>query len=95
LEKLLDEVISIEDVKAYKPHGRAYQQVVDRFGLPAERICFVSSNGWDVHGAAVFGFRVIWANRTRRTRDMLPSEVDYEVGSLADLPTIFEQARAA
>lgn len=95
LEALLDEVISIEDVKAYKPAGRAYRQVVDRFGLPPERICFVSSNGWDVHGAAVFGFRVIWANRTKKPRDMLPSEFDYEVGSLADLPTIFEKARAA
>lgn len=93
LEKLLDEVISIEDVKAYKPHGHAYQQVVDRFGLPAERICFVSSNGWDVHGAAVFGFRVVWANRTRRPRDTLPSEFDYEVSSLGDLPTIFEVSR--
>ena len=95
LENLLDEVISIEDVQAYKPHGRAYQQVVDRFRLPKDQICFVSSNGWDVHGAAVFGFRVVCANRLQRPRDMLPSEFDYEVRSLADLPTIFEGARAA
>ena len=29
------------------------------------QIVFVSSNRWDVMGAAAFGFRTLWVNRTR------------------------------
>jgi 2-haloacid dehalogenase len=89
VQDLFDDVISIEDIGLYKPHPRAYQLAVDRLGLPAERICFISSNGWDVHGAAVFGFRVAWVNRDKRPLDILPGEIDYEIRSLAELPKLF------
>ena len=87
-ETLLDDVISIETVGIYKPHPKAYQLAVDRLGLPAERICFLSSNGWDVHGAAAFGFRVVWVNRYDLQPDILPGEPDYETKTLKELPTL-------
>ena len=37
--------------------------VTDRFALRPEEIVFVSSNRWDVMGAAAFGFRALWVNR--------------------------------
>lgn len=86
MKQLFDDVISIEEVGVYKPHPRAYQMVVDHLGLPADRICFISSNGWDVHGAAVFGFRVVWVNRNQRPPDILPGEFDYEIPMLSELP---------
>src|SRR3546814_9526872 len=54
----LDAVLSVEEVGIYKPDARVYQLAVDRLGMPAERICFISSNAWDVAGAAHFGFKV-------------------------------------
>src|SRR3546814_11398087 len=62
----LDAVLSVEEVGIYKPDARVYQLAVDRLGVPADRICFVSSNAWDVAGAAHFGFKVAWCNRDRK-----------------------------
>jgi 2-haloacid dehalogenase len=88
LSDLLDAVISVDPVRTYKPHPTVYQLAVDRLKLPAERICFLSANYWDVSGAALFGFRVIWVNRTGDTPDPLPGEPDYEIESLAALPAL-------
>jgi 2-haloacid dehalogenase len=33
------------------------------FGVPPEETLFVSSNRWDVAGAAAFGFMPLWVNR--------------------------------
>ena len=35
----------------------------DVFGLSAKNILFVSGNGWDVCGAAWFGYTTFWINR--------------------------------
>ena len=58
LTNLFDAVLSIEEVGIFKPDPRTYQLAVDRLEVPAERICFVSTNAWDAAGAAYFGFRV-------------------------------------
>ena len=58
LTNLFDAVLSIEEVDIFKPDPRTYQLAVDRLEVPAERICFVSTNAWDAAGAAYFGFRV-------------------------------------
>lgn len=65
----LDAVFSVDAVRAFKPHPAVYQLVVDHFGVAPGRIAFVSSNGWDATGAAEFGCRVFWCNRTN-----LPAE---------------------
>jgi len=68
---LLDLVLSIEDVGIYKPDPRVYQLAVDRLGVDKERICFVSSNGWDAMGASAFGFQVAWVNRAGQVPETL------------------------
>src|SRR5262245_12585317 len=50
-----DAVLSVEAVGIFKPHPSVYRLAVERLGAAAERICFVSSNGWDIAGAAHFG----------------------------------------
>lgn len=86
LGALLDQVLSVEEVGVYKPHHRVYELACRRLGLPAERICFVSSNGWDAAGAAHFGFAAIWANRGGAPRERLPGTPAAEITSLAALP---------
>jgi 2-haloacid dehalogenase len=60
---LLDATFSVESVGAYKPDRRVYALVSGHYGVPAERLIFVTSNGWDATGAAAFGMRVAWCNR--------------------------------
>ena len=81
-----DQVLSVESVGVYKPHPSVYQLAVDRLGAAVVRICFVSSNGWDIAGAAQFGFRTIWINRTREPRERLPAGPELELGDLLELP---------
>jgi 2-haloacid dehalogenase len=85
---LLDQVLSVEAVGIYKPHPRVYQLAVDRLGVPTRRICFLSSNGWDVAGASQFGFRAVWINRTGEPRDRLPAGPELELRDLVALPQV-------
>ena len=60
---LLDAVISVDSIRMYKPRPEVYALVTARFAMRPEEIAFVSSNRWDVMGAASFGFRTLWVNR--------------------------------
>jgi len=40
-------------------HISVYQLVIARFKVVPEKICFLSSNGWDAFSAKDFGFRVL------------------------------------
>lgn len=83
---LLDHLLSVEEVGIYKPHPSVYALAVERLGVAPDRICFLSSNGWDAAGAAQFGFRVVWVNRYRQPREMLPAGPEAEIGDLSALP---------
>lgn len=67
LGRLIDRVITVEGTGFYKPRPEVYQHA---FRLSGESepgaIVFVSSNRWDVAGAANFGFTPIWVNRAHR-----------------------------
>lgn len=86
LTERLDAILSVEEAGIFKPHPSTYRLAVDRLGVAAEAICFVSSNGWDVAGAAAFGFRVAWLNRMGRTAERLPAGPDVEMRGLDALP---------
>jgi 2-haloacid dehalogenase len=80
-----DALLSVEAVGIFKPHPSVYRLPVERLGVAAARICFVSSNGWDIAGAAHFGFRAVWVNRAREPRERLPAGPEIELGDLAAL----------
>jgi 2-haloacid dehalogenase len=90
--ELFDAVLSVEEAGVYKPHPRVYQLAVDRLGVPAGEIAFLSSNGWDAHGAAAFGMRAIWCNRYRQPQERLPGAPEHEITSLAALPRLLGHA---
>ena len=60
LERLLDDALSVDAVRRFKPDPAAYQLACEESGVEAARIGFVTANGWDAAGAARFGFRVAW-----------------------------------
>ena len=59
----LDAVLSVDPIRIYKPRREVYALVTDAFGIAPSEVSFVSSNRWDVMGAAAFGFTCIWVNR--------------------------------
>jgi 2-haloacid dehalogenase len=59
-----DAILSVEAVRMYKPRPEVYALVTGRFSIKPDEVVFVSSNRWDVMGAAAFGFRPLWVNRS-------------------------------
>jgi len=84
----LDAVLSVEAVGRYKPHPEVYALASARFGVTPGAIGFVSGNGWDVAGAAAFGFRVAWVNRAGAPRERLPAGPAAVIASLAEVATL-------
>lgn len=69
LDDRLDAVLSVEDVGIFKPDPSVYRLVLERFSVAPGDVSFQSSNGWDVAGAAAFGFDVVWINRKGLPRE--------------------------
>jgi len=90
-----DAVLSVDEVRIYKPAPQVYQLAVDRLRVPKEAIGFVSSNGWDALGARSFGFRVYWINRLKAPVDRLGFEPDAILESLGNLPDLLVPRRPA
>jgi len=80
-----DAVLSVDEVKVFKPAPEVYQLAVDRLGVSRESIGFVSSNCWDALGAKSFGFRVFWINRLKAPVDRLGFQPDAIVSSLDEV----------
>ncbi|MFY9781477.1 MAG: haloacid dehalogenase type II [Candidatus Baltobacteraceae bacterium] len=78
-------VLSVDAVRAFKPHPHVYRSAVERLGLPRERIGFVSSNGWDATGAAEFGFRVVWCNRAGLPAETMGTRPERTIANLTEL----------
>jgi 2-haloacid dehalogenase len=56
-------VVSVEEVRAYKPHPAPYHRAVELLELPADRVTLVAAHGWDVLGAQAAGLRAVWVDR--------------------------------
>ena len=61
----LDAVLSVDRLRIYKPRPEVYALVTEAFSVAPAAVVFVSSNRWDVMGAAAFGFRTAWINRAK------------------------------
>lgn len=83
-------VISVDEVKLYKPSPKVYQLAPRKMTMNKEEILFVSSNSFDVIGAKSFGFRVCWINRTGAPLDPLGPKPDLVMGSVDELRTTLQ-----
>ena len=78
-----DALISVDEVKVYKPAPQVYELAVKKLGT--SDIGFVSSNCWDALGAKSCGFTVFWINRTNAPVDRLGFKPDEVLTSLDEI----------
>ncbi len=90
LEPAFSHVISVDEVKTYKPSAAAYQLAVKKMGVPAANIGFVSSNFFDVAGAKAYGFRTHWVNRSGAAAEELGVTPDTTLRTLSDLVSLLK-----
>ena len=89
LDEAFSHVISVDEVKTYKPSTATYQLAVKKMGSEAASIGFISSNFFDVAGAKAFGFRSYWVNRTAIPAEELGVTPDATLESLTSLVDLF------
>jgi 2-haloacid dehalogenase len=80
LGSTFDAVLSVDELRIYKPHPSVYQLAVDRLGVAKDQVAFISSNFWDATGATAFGFRTFWINRSGAQ----PDELGYRPAAVLD-----------
>lgn len=80
-----DAVISVDELRIYKPWPAVYALVTRRLGVEPAEVGFVSSNFWDIAGATSFGFRTFWINRSAAVRDELGQQPYREISGLDEL----------
>lgn len=85
IQHYFETVLSVDAVRRYKPDPSVYALATKYFGATPSELIFVSSNSWDICGAASCGFLTAWCNRSQAVFDELGYFPKIEVGSLDEL----------
>ena len=85
LEKMFDDIFSIEEVGIYKPDAKVYDMPIKKYKVLKNEVAFLSANTWDVSGAGNFGLNAIWVNRNKNIFDKLDYIPHNEINNLNEL----------
>jgi 2-haloacid dehalogenase len=78
-------VLSTDRVRAAKPSPRAYDLGPSALGMRRDEIAFVAFAGWDVAGAAWYGYPTAWLNKSNAPGEELgvaPRVVAADLGTI-------------
>jgi 2-haloacid dehalogenase len=86
IRDLLDDVISVEEVKVFKASPRVYNLAAERMKVTNPELGFVSANNWDAVAGVSAGLRTFWIQRTAGdTPEELGFQPDTVIKALTDL----------
>ena len=85
LEKMFDDIFSVEEVGIYKPDAKVYDMPIKKYEVAKNEVAFLSANTWDVSGAGNFGLNAIWVNRNKNIFDKLDYIPHNEINNLNGL----------
>jgi len=85
LDKLFDDIFSIEEVGIYKPDSRVYDLPIKKYKIKNSEVMFLSANTWDVSGGGNYGYQSIWVNRNNNIFDNLDFKPKLEIKNLSGL----------
>ncbi len=86
LDGYLDDLVSADEVRTFKPAAVVYENAADRLDVPLGECWLVSGNAWDVAGASSAGMRTVWVNRAREPFERIGGDPTASIRSLANLP---------
>jgi len=89
---LVEQVLSIDEVGAWKPSPAPYALAVTAAGVPAEQVALVAVHSWDLHGAHQAGLTTGWCPRLEGQQtpvfaaaDVVADTLDGVIAGLATL----------
>ncbi len=99
LDPLISSVISADEVQTFKPDPRLYAHFLSRTGGSADSTWLVSSNPFDVIGAAACGWQTIWVQRNAAAVfdqwDHAPTAIVSDLAAIASLPEFAQHLAAS
>ena len=91
LQHYFDGIVSVDDIKSYKPNPAVYAYFMRKTESIASKSWLISSNPFDVIGAISNGMRSVWIKRTPNAIfDPWEIEPTAIAESILDLYTIFD-----
>ena len=85
---MIEATLSVDSIGVFKPDRRVYELVTTHYATGADRLIFVTSNGWDATGAAECGMRVAWCNRLAAPPETFGKPPEWTIADLHALPEI-------
>ena len=85
LENIFDDILSVEEVKTYKPHPDVYNIPIKKFQVERDEVAYLSANTWDVSAAGNYGFNAVWVNRHDSIFDNLDYIPQHQIKHLGEL----------
>ena len=88
LEKIFDDLFSIEQVGIYKPNSKVYDMPIKKYQIQKNDVIFLSANTWDISGAGNYGYNSIWVNRNKNIfdkLDYLPKNIIKDLNQLLEI----------
>jgi 2-haloacid dehalogenase len=79
------QVISVDEVRAFKPSPAVYRHAARQLSRPLTQIRLVSSNPFDISGAGSAGMPAVWVNRSAAIFDAIGWRPDLTVAGLDEL----------
>jgi 2-haloacid dehalogenase len=90
IDTAFDAIISADELNIFKPSPQVYRLACTRLRVATGELGFVSSNFWDVSGAASIGLTTFWVQRfAGEPGDRLGFSATYLMASLDDLAGLF------
>ncbi len=94
LERLVASVVSVDDLKTFKPDPRVYRYFLEKTGSRREETWLVSSNPFDIIGAVHAGWKTAWIYRSEgNVYDPWGMEPTVAVSDLRELVTTLIERR--
>jgi len=77
LSDFFDHILSVDEVKRYKPAREPYAMAAERLGIQTGDFMMIAAHAWDISGAANAGCKTAFVER--------PGKVQNPVGAKADI----------
>jgi 2-haloacid dehalogenase len=87
----LPTVLSVEEVRVYKPAPAVYAMASDHFAVEPAAVTFVSGNAWDCAGAGAFGLRVVRIRRSTEAAEAIGPEPIATIDDLRELTEVLRR----
>ena len=84
IRDLLDDIISVEEVKIFKVSPRVYNLAPERMKVTNPELGFISANSWDINGAASAGLNTFWIQRSAAE---VPEELGFQASAVVKATT--------